>query len=97
MNLYVFSKRYPNSGRLISALEHIYNDLDMQQETKKYMQDPIVVLAILVDMMISNPRIYPICSAVISKIIFQYIPDKAKECIVSKIYNKFQYDELNRR
>lgn len=91
LNLYVFSKRYPNSGRLISALEHIYNDLDMQQETKKYMQDPIVVLAILVDMMISNPRIYPICSAVISKIIFQYIPDKAKECIVSKIYNKFQY------
>lgn len=91
LNLYVFSKQHPNSGRLIAALEQIYDDLSIQKEPKKYMQDPVAVLAILVDLMISNPRIYPICSAVISKIIFQYIPDDAKKSILSKIYKKFQH------
>lgn len=89
LNLYVFSKQYPNSGRLIVALEQIYDDLNAERP-KKYMHDPVVVLAILVDLMIHNPRIYPICSAVISKVIFQYIPVSDKDRILSKIYNRFK-------
>ena len=90
LNLYVFSKQYPNSGRLITTLEQVYNDLSVLP-SKKYMQDPVVVVAILVDLMIHNPRIYPICSAVISKVFFQYIPELDKEKLLSKIYKKFKH------
>lgn len=91
LNLYSFAQKYPNSGRLIVSLEEMYNELDTKDSSSpKYMQDPLVVVAILVDLMLHNPRIYPICSAVLSKVIFQYIPKEQKKDVVSKIYNKFK-------
>ena len=89
LNLHTFAIEHPNSGRLIPALENIYNTIG-SAEDKKTIHDPIVIIAILVDIMIRNPRIYPICSAVISKIIFHYVPENKKLELLSQIYSKFK-------
>lgn len=88
LNLHTFAIKHPNSGRLIPALEDIYNTIG-SAENKKTIHDPMVIIAILVDIMIRNPRIYPICSAVISKMIFHYVPENKKMELLSQIYDKF--------
>ncbi|MDD3187849.1 MAG: RNA-directed DNA polymerase [Bacilli bacterium] len=61
------SKKYPNSGSLIKALTLLYkNDFG---KLNKIPNNSMQIISIVVDIMYSNPRSYPICSAILSKVL----------------------------
>lgn len=59
------SENYPNSGSLNKALNKFFDRIKDITEIK---QDIRVLISILVDIMYKNPRIYPISSAILSKL-----------------------------
>lgn len=84
--IHKLSEEHPNSGSLSKALGKFYNRIKGITEAN---QNIIVLVSILVDIMYKNPRIYPIASAVLSKLL-SLVPDDEKNEILSLIYKRFE-------
>lgn len=79
------SMRFPNTGSLAVALDRFYKRII---QIEKYDQ-PFPLISIIVDIAYHNPRTYPICTAIVSKM-FSFIGDnKAKRTIIDKIMHRF--------
>ncbi|WP_126244389.1 RNA-directed DNA polymerase [Chitinophaga rhizosphaerae] len=84
--IHKLSEEHPNSGSLSKALGKFYNRIKDVTETH---QSIIVLVSILVDIMYKNPRVYPIASAVLSKLL-SLVPDHKKNEILILIHNRFE-------
>lgn len=84
--IYKHSINYPNSGSLEKPLQDFFTALD----DYKNHSDVLSLIAIIVDIAYKNPRTYPICSAILSKLILIIRSKKQKKTVVTKIINKFR-------
>lgn len=79
------SIEYPNSGSVERALSDYYRRL----VRRKTINDPMPLISIVVDIAFRSPRTYPICSAILSKLL-KYIRGKNQQKdIVEKILKRF--------
>ena len=77
---------YPNSGSLAVALHHYYKRLT---GTEQY-DWPMSLIAIVTEIAYGNPRAYPVCAAILSKLISLLGPEPDKVETVQKIRAKFE-------
>lgn len=81
------SKHFPNSGSLVSALSEFYKRL--LKVTRKF-DDVLTMISIVVDIAYKNPKTYPICAGIISKLLcFVATPDE-RMSVIGKIKRKFE-------
>lgn len=71
--IHKLSEEHPNSGSLSKALNKFYNRINGKKEIN---QNVNVLVSILVDIMFKNPRVYPIASAILSKLL-SLLPDES--------------------
>lgn len=87
--LYQFSKIYPNSGSLVKWLSDVYSKIEEKKNGKKLnKENREVLISILTEVMYKNPRVIPVCIAIIS-IILEDLGDETKSKIIANIQNKF--------
>lgn len=65
---------YPNAGSLIAALDAFYRRL----APLKVVQNPMQLISIAVDIGYSNPRCFPACAAIVSKLL-SLLPTKKEQ------------------
>lgn len=84
--IYNHSLKYPNAGSLEKPLRDFYKRL----EINKQHFDVLSLIAIIVDIAFRNPRTYPICSAILSKLLSAIGSKKERKSVVSKTIKKFR-------
>ena len=83
--IYSHSLEFPNSGSVVVALVDYYKRL----LSWKRIQHPLPLISITVDIAYRDPRSYPICSAILSKLL-SVLPNKLdKRRIITKILRRF--------
>ena len=85
--LYKFSQKYPNSGSLVRWLNMVYEKIS-KNEKKLIYENKEVLIVILAEIMFKNPRVIPVCIAIISIIISSLDSNKVS-MIVDDIVKKF--------
>lgn len=75
---------FPNAGSLTVALTHFHERLN----STKRISNPLVLISIATDIAYHSPKAFPVCSAIISKLL-SVLPTKAS-CVdaIQKIYTK---------
>lgn len=78
--------QYPNSGSLTTLLTSFYHKQieNLKRRPNSYEQ----IISIVVDIMYTNPRTYPICCAILSKIL-KFIGSSKRDKIINSILKKF--------
>lgn len=83
--IYNLSLVFPNSGSLSTSLSKFHNRI---KKTKK-IRNPLPIISILVEIMTKNPRVYPISTAILSKLLTSLETYPEKEKIINLILLKF--------
>lgn len=84
--LHDHARRYPNSGSLLLGLAEFRKKLD----NTKTCSNPHVLISIVVDIAYGNPRTYPVCAAIISRLLGSVQPKNERREIFKKIVDKFR-------
>lgn len=79
------ASKYPNSGSLTKSLLSFYKRIEKITNTK---EDVEVLISILVDMGYRNPKIYPIFTAILSKLLALIEDDIKKKEILDSIMKR---------
>ena len=82
-----FSCTHPNSGSLSKALDKFFARINRLKNNR---DDVLVLISILVDIMFRNPRVYPIGSAILSKLLSLINSAEEKFKILDAVINKFK-------
>jgi hypothetical protein len=77
---------FPNSGSLVVALNDFYKRL---LRIKTLVENPMPLIAVIIDIAYRNPRTYASCAAVLSKLMSFVSTDEEKVSLANKIKNKF--------
>jgi hypothetical protein len=85
--IHTLAEKFPNSGILNKELMHIFDRVSNTNGTHK---DILVLVSILVDIMIKNPRTYPLATAILSYWIHAIIDVNKRWDLMVKILNKFK-------
>ncbi|WP_084650930.1 RNA-directed DNA polymerase [Runella zeae] len=85
--IYKLAEEHPNSGSLSKALDKFYNRIKTIIQTNQNLK---VLISILVDIMYKNPRVYPIASAILSKLLSLISTINEKDEILNLIYKRFE-------
>jgi len=86
-HLHFIAESFPNSGTLVKLLIFFYKRIIY----KKFIKGDIVaMLSIVTDIMYKNPRVYPQCSAILSKLLDMIDFDEAKD-ILKSIIERLKY------
>jgi len=75
---------FPNAGSLEAALGHFHKRLT----TEKRIQNPCVLISIAVDIAYSSPRTFPVCAAIISRLLSVLDSKDERVEVIKKIYCK---------
>ncbi len=75
---------FPNAGSLTVALSDFFERLSKE----KKIQQPLPLISIAVDIAYHSPRTFPICTAIISKMLSVLDSDDARRSIIMKIHGK---------
>ena len=81
--IFEHSIKYPNCGSLLKPLNEIYKKLPSS------VNDEDSIISIITDIAYRNPRTYPVCMAILAKLMEKYPIDKKAE-IGEKILQKFK-------
>ncbi|WP_457617960.1 RNA-directed DNA polymerase [Lutibacter sp.] len=85
--LYKFSQNFPNSGSLVRWLKNIYEKIEENKKVLNH-ENREVLISILAEIMFKNPRVIPVCVAIIS-LILDELPERITFDIVENIKEKF--------
>lgn len=86
--IHQFALKNPNSGTLVKELQAISKKIRKKKDKIKNKENIEVLISIVVDIALLNPRTYSISMAILS-ILFGLIDEKLIELMVGKIVNKF--------
>ena len=86
--IYQFALKNPNSGTLVKELQVISKKIRKKKDKIKNKENIEVLISIVVDIALLNPRTYSISMAILS-ILFGLIDEKLIELMIDKIVNKF--------
>jgi hypothetical protein len=78
--------QFPNTGSLVVALNDFYKRISRK---KRVVEQPMPMIAIVVDIAYRNPRTYAICAAIISKLMSLLESDKMKMEVADRIKRRF--------
>jgi hypothetical protein len=87
LQIYSAGSQYPNSGLVVRQLSNFFNIIENSKQLEEY-DDPLVMLGIVTNLAIRNPRAYPWCMAIMSHIL-SFSPENARAAIVRDIHAKF--------
>ena len=76
---------FPNTGSLCVSLNDYYKRINKFTRIDQLH----TIISIIIDIAYRNPRTYPICSAILSKLLSFIEPKDKKKDIINKIINKF--------
>ena len=86
LNLYSFSLKFPNSGTLNKELEAIFNVIPK----KKTLTEIKVLISIVTNLALNNPRTHPYAISIISKLMGKMKDDNQKKEVFLRVANKFK-------
>ena len=75
---------FPNAGSLAVALTHFHQRVSKTRRIR----NPIALISIAVDIAYSSPKVFPVCAAIISKLLSVIETDSARTDVIKKIYQK---------
>ncbi len=75
---------YPNAGSLVVALAHFHERIS---KIKK-LRNPVPMISIAVDIAYSSPRTFPVCAAIISRVLMAVKTKKERVRLIEKIHAK---------
>lgn len=75
---------FPNAGSLTRALTQYYERLNKA----KRVQNPCVLISIAVDIAYSSPRTFPVCAAIVSKLLSVLKDNAERVNVIKKIHAK---------
>jgi hypothetical protein len=75
---------FPNAGSLVVALSRFHERLS---KTKR-IQNPLALISIAVDIANSSPRTFPVCAAIISRLLRELPTDDSRVEVIQKIHRK---------
>ena len=75
---------FPNAGSLTVALGHFHERLN----ATKRISNPLVLISIATDIAYHSPKAFPVCSAIISKLLSTLQTDAARMDAIQKIHTK---------
>lgn len=75
---------FPNTGSLTVALSHFHKRLNLT----KRISNPLVLISIATDIAYQSPKAFPVCSAIISKLLSVLKTKAARVDAILKIYAK---------
>ena len=78
------SKSYPHSGSLVKALA----SFDRRLDGRKRVRDPHELVSIVVDIALRNPRTYPVCASMLSKLLPR-LKTKRREQVLAALRRRF--------
>lgn len=78
--------QFPNAGSLVVALNEFHNRIS---RTKRVLEQPMPMIAIVVDIAYRNPRTYAICSAILSKLLSFLSSEDEKKAVAENVKNRF--------
>ncbi|RLC26270.1 MAG: reverse transcriptase [Deltaproteobacteria bacterium] len=78
------ARLYPNSGSLLRGLSDVRQRLDNVKECNNAM----VLISIVADIAFNNPRTYPICAAILSRLM-RFLSSNQQKSALEKIVRKF--------
>lgn len=85
--IHQLAEKFPNSGQLVTALNHFFDRLAGFETA--YSNIPVLV-SILVDICLKNPRVYPIATAIMSKLFSFLDSDERRAELLTLILKKFE-------
>ena len=97
LQLYVLGEKFPNSGTLYKEVKLFLDWLQKREEPtekneakeRKEINNPDVLISILINMAYNNPRLYPLVTRSISFLITKLETVKAQKEIIKSIQTKF--------
>lgn len=75
---------FPNAGSLMFPLNQFHKRLNMMQR----IHNPLALISIATDIAYHSPKAFPVCSAIISKLLSVLATKDAREKAIQKIYTK---------
>lgn len=84
--IHSLSEKYPNSGVLAKLLMKLYDRIIKNEEEEAHLS---VLISIVVDIMVNNPRVYPISTAILSKLLSLQEDNDIRKKTIKKIVNRF--------
>ncbi len=75
---------FPNAGSLTVALKHFHERLHKVQN----ISNPIVLISIATDIAYHSPKVFPLCSAIISKLLSVLATADEREKVIVKIHER---------
>ncbi|NJI23866.1 RNA-directed DNA polymerase [Aeromonas veronii] len=87
LKLIMFSRMHPNSGQIDKQLARLNKKLESKQQLK---EDSKIIISIISDIMLTNPRSFPSCALVLSNTLKFINENDEKIQLLTKIKDKFQ-------
>jgi len=87
LQIYSASNQFPNSGLVVRQLSHYFDIIENLKRLEVY-DDPVVMLGIVTNLAIRNPRAYPWCTAIMGHIL-SFCPEESRLGIIKDIHAKF--------
>jgi hypothetical protein len=84
--IHAHGAEFPNAGSLIAALDAFY----VRVGRLKSVKDPLLLISIAVDIGYNNPRVFPICAAIVSKLLSTLGTKADKRVAVERIHRKLK-------
>jgi len=75
---------FPNAGSLVVALSRFYERLNKA----KPIHNPLALISIAVDIANSSPRTFPVCAAIVSRLLRELDTDEVRVEVIQKIHRK---------
>lgn len=83
--LYQTALKYPNSGTLVKELNDILRQLE---KVKEFKENKVACVSILTEIIAKNPKVYPVASAILSKLV-SYETDSVESVnLLKKVFKK---------
>lgn len=79
------STAYPNAGSLVKSLGEFQKRLSGLSKCDQ----SLPLISIVVDIACRNPKTYPMCAAILSKLLSFLDSNEARQCVIKRIKNKF--------
>ncbi|HEX7483695.1 MAG TPA: RNA-directed DNA polymerase [Candidatus Saccharimonadales bacterium] len=98
MQIHQISEKHSNSGQVARMLnsfhDDMYSKLLVQRQSLQHYEKPLVMISILVDMCMHNPRFYNMISAIISLLLSQISEKKQVAAILHERLRKLPNSSL---
>jgi hypothetical protein len=87
--IHSLAQKYPNSGSVVRALSDFQKRLYNKKETTIKKENISVLISIIVDIALKNPKTYPMATAILSKLLSSFEENEEIRKIIGYIELKF--------